>query len=491
MPITLDITDAQRASIEASGASSIALKDHEGNVIAIMDVADMYEPDKAKEGKMVFGGDPEHPAISFLENYVGNHYVGGKLRGVQIPPHYDHLDLRRTPAEVRQYIHNSGWENVVAFQTRNPLHKAHFELTLRSMQENNAKLLLHPVVGMTKPGDIDHHTRVKCYRQIMPKYEEDSAILSALPLAMRMAGPREAIWHAIIRKNHGATHFVVGRDHAGPGSNSAGEDFYGPYDARDAALEVQDEIGIKMVPFEMMVYTPRDGKYHPDSTVPKGVEVHKLSGTEVRKRLRTGEEIPEWFSFPEVVKTLRWANPPRSKQGFCIFFTGLSGSGKTTVANALQEKLLEVDNRKITMLDGDHVRQMLSSELSFTSEHRNLNIQRIGYVASEVVKPGGAVIACPIAPYAWSRNFARDLVSKNGAFIEVAITTSVETCEKRDRKGLYAKARQGLIKGFTGLDDPYEAPLNPEITIDTATTSISDAVAQICDYMSKEEFISL
>jgi len=489
VPICLEANEKQLQAV--GDHNSLALKDKEGNIIAIIDIQDIYQPNKDKEAKLVWGGDPEHPAIQYLNKQAGTHNLGGRLRGLQLPPHYDHRDIRRTPEEVRQYFEEHGWENVVAFQTRNPLHRAHFELTVRAQEAVNAKLLLHPVVGMTKPGDIDHHTRVKCYRQIMPRYKPGTALLSALPLAMRMGGPREAVWHAIIRSNYGATHFILGRDHAGPGSNSKGVDFYGPYAARDAALAAQKELNVKLVPFEMMVYLPTEEKYYAVNEVPKDAKVMKLSGTEVRRRLQTGDEIPEWFSFPEVVQILRWAHPPRSKQGFCVFFTGLSGSGKTTIANALIERLMEVDSRSVCLLDGDHVRQMLSSELTFSKEHRNLNIKRIGYVASEVVKPGGVAVAAPIAPYEESRSFARSLVKKNGGFIEVFVSTSLEECARRDRKGLYAKAAKGLLKGMTGVDDPYEKPENPELTIDTEKVDVLSAVDQIIAYLEKEGYIKV
>lgn len=491
MPITLDLQEDAAKALQTSDQSSLTLVDMEGNVIGILDVQDVYQPDKQKEAQEVFGGDPEHPAIDYLHRKAGNFYAGGALRGLQLPPHYDHRDIRRTPAETRQYFADRGWDKVVAFQTRNPLHRAHFELTRRAMEDTGAKLLLHPVVGLTKPGDIGHHTRVRCYRKIMHRYPKGEALLSALPLAMRMAGPREAVWHAIIRKNYGATHFIVGRDHAGPGSNSKGQDFYGPYDARDMAVQFGDELGMNLCSFEMMVFQPDDQKYYPVDQVPKGKKVLKLSGTEVRRRLQTGEEIPEWFSYPEVVQILRKAHPPRSEQGFCVFFTGLSGSGKSTVANALIERLMEVDKRTMCMLDGDHVRQMLSKGLTFSMEDRNLNIMRIGYVASEVVKPGGTAVAAPIAPFAASRRYAREQVEKYGGFVEVHISTSVEECKRRDRKGLYKKAEMGLLKGLTGVDDPYEVPEQPELTIDTEKTSVLEAVDLIVKYLEQEGYIQL
>eukprot|EP00457_Paulinella_chromatophora_P004599 gb/GEZN01004611.1/.p1 GENE.gb/GEZN01004611.1/~~gb/GEZN01004611.1/.p1 ORF type:complete len:610 (+),score=52.82 gb/GEZN01004611.1/:77-1906(+) len=491
IPITLDLTKEEVKALEQSGKKSLTLLDMEGNVIAIIDVEDIFQPDKDKEAKEVFGGDPEHPAIDYLYKSAGSHYVGGKVRGLQLPPHYDHRDIRRTPTEVRKYFKDNNWTNVVAFQTRNPLHRAHFELTRRAMEEQNAKLLLHPVVGLTKPGDIGHHTRVRCYRRIMYRYPHGEALLSALPLAMRMAGPREAVWHAIVRKNYGASAFIVGRDHAGPGSNSKGVDFYGPYEARDFAVKHEKELGIKLCSFEMMVYLPDEQKYYPVDEVPKGKPVNKLSGTEVRRRLQTGEEIPEWFSFPEVVSILRLAHPPRAKQGFCVFFTGFSGSGKSTVANALIERLMEIDQRTICMLDGDHVRQMLSKGLGFSVEDRNLNIMRIGYVASEVVKPGGTAIAAPIAPFHSSRKYARTQVEKYGGFVEVHISTSIEECSKRDRKGLYKKAKLGLLKGLTGIDDPYEVPEKPELTIDCGTTSVLEAVDMIVKFLELEGYINM
>jgi sulfate adenylyltransferase len=493
MPITFDINDEQRKIIENSGKTSVTLRDWEGNAIAVMDMNDIWQPDKLKEARCVFGGDLEHPAIDYLLREAGDTYVGGKLRGIQLPPQYDYQDIRKTPAETRAMFEKKGWDKVVAFQTRNPMHRAHFELTQMALASDpDMKLMVHPVVGQTKPGDIDHHTRVKCYKRIMPKYEKGRADLCALPLAMRMGGPREAVWHTIIRKNYGATHFIVGRDHAGPGSNSAGRDFYGPYEARDLGVKCGEELGMNMLSFEMMVFAPDDNKYYPVNQVPDGLRTLKLSGTEVRRRLKTGEDIPTWFSFPEVVDILRVAHPPRHKQGFCVFMTGLSGSGKTTVANALQEKLMEIQDRSVTMLDGDHVRQLLSKGLTFSREDRLLNIKRIGFVASEVVKAGGIVLACPIAPHEESRVWARQAVQKTGGgFMMCHISTSFEDCEKRDRKGLYKKAREGLLKGLTGLDDPYETPEQVEMIIDCGenATSVADAVQKIIDQLTSDFYL--
>lgn len=490
VPINLDISEEKAKEIEKSGKGAAVLKDMEGNPLAVLNIDDMWTPDKKNEGDKCWGGDPEHPAIAYMNTQTQKMYVGGSLTGLALPPHYEYSELRKTPQECREMFIEKGWDKVCAFQTRNPMHRAHFELTVQALaMDPEMKLLIHPVVGMTKPGDIDHHTRVKCYKHIMPKYPKDRAALVVYPLAMRMGGPREAVWHGIIRKNYGATHFILGRDHAGPGANSKGVDFYGPYDARDFAMKYEKEIGLKLLPFEMMVYTPEKDKYFPVNNVPEGLSKLKLSGTEVRKRLITGEDIPEWFSFPEVVKILRKANPPNHIKGFCILFTGLSGSGKTTVANALQERLMELQDRSITVLDGDHVRQLLSSGLGFSDEDRKLNIRRIGYVSSLVVKSGGAVIACPIAPHADARADFRRMVSEFGAHYETHLSTPIETCEVRDRKGLYAKARSGQLKGFTGIDDPYEIPEHPEIRIDTATSEIRDSVNAIVRRLVDDGFI--
>merc|ERR1719447_1030547 len=493
VPVNLDITKEKAQEISDSGKSQVVLKDMEGNPLAVMDIQDTWEADKKMEAETCWGGDPEHPAIMTLMSNTNEVYIGGKLKGLALPPHYEYAEYRKTPSETRDMFIKKGWNKVCAFQTRNPMHRAHFELTVQALSKDpEMKLLVHPVVGMTKPGDIDHHTRVKCYKHIMPMYPEGRADLSVFPLAMRMGGPREAVWHSIIRKNYGATHFIVGRDHAGPGSNSKGQDFYGPYDARDFAVQHGKELGMDLMSFEMMVYAPDHEKYYPNNAVPDNLRVLKLSGTEVRRRLKTGEEIPSWFSFPEVVKILRVAHPPRSQQGFCVFFTGLSGSGKTTVANALQEKLMEMQDRSVTMLDGDHVRQLLSKGLGFSREDRVLNIKRIGFVASEIVKAGGIVLACPIAPHEEARVWARDAVAKTGGgFCLVHIATSFEDCEKRDRKGLYKKARDGLLKGLTGLDDPYETPEQVELTIDTGINkvSIQDACLKVIDWLTEEFYL--
>jgi sulfate adenylyltransferase len=467
IPINLDVTEAFAADLEAG--QRIALRNEEGVLIATLEVEDVWTPDKAAEARGVFGTEDEaHPGVHYLMHHAHPVYVGGRLRGVEPPMHYDFKHLRDTPAELRARFTKLGWRKIVAFQTRNPMHRAHQELTFRAAKEVEANLLIQPVVGMTKPGDVDHFTRVRCYERIIGHYPEQTTALSLLPLAMRMAGPREALWHAIIRKNYGCTHFIVGRDHAGPGKDSQGNDFYGPYDAQELMRAHEKELHIEMVPFKMVVFVENRAQYVPVDETQEGDNVLNISGTEFRRRLQVGLEIPDWFSYPEVIEELRKTHPPRHKQGFVVFFTGLSGAGKSTIANALMVKLMELGGRRITLLDGDVVRKNLSSELGFSREHRDLNILRIGYVASEISKNGGIAICAPIAPYRITRRKVRELVEETGGFVEIHVSTPLDICEQRDRKGLYAKARAGLIKEFTGISDPYEAPENPEIVLDTS-----------------------
>lgn len=478
MPITLDVNSAFAESVTLG--ESIALRDPEGVLVAVLDVSDIWAPDKRIEAQGVFGTtDDKHPGVSYLMHKAGGVYIGGKLKGIEAPMHYDFRGLRNDPADMRARFEKLGWRKVVAFQTRNPMHRAHQELTFRAAKLAEANLLIHPVVGMTKPGDIDHYSRVRCYEHLIKQYPEQSTMLSLLHLAMRMGGPREAVWHAIIRKNHGCTHFIVGRDHAGPGKGSNGKDFYGPYEAQDLCAQYAEELGIEMVPFQEMVYVEELAEYIPSDEVKAGQTVLNISGTEFRRRLMEGLDIPAWFSYPEVVAELRRTHPPKHLQGFTVFFTGLSGSGKSTIANALMVKLMEMGGRRVTMLDGDLVRKNLSSELGFSKEHRNINIMRIGYVASEITKNGGIAICAPIAPYAQTRRDVREMISPLGGFVEIHVATTVETCEERDRKGLYAKARAGIIKEFTGISDPYEIPENPEMRIQTEECTPDEAAQRI------------
>ena len=467
IPITLDVS-IEFAELLSNG-DSITLKDKEGFSLAIMEISDIWEPDRAKEATLVFGtNDDKHPGVNHLLNESNPIYIGGNLKCIDLPNHYDYKNLRHSPKALKKKFQEMGWNKIVAFQTRNPLHRAHVEMTLKAIKELDANLLIHPVVGMTKPGDVDHYTRVRCYNHVLDRYPDNSAILSLLPLAMRMGGPREALLHAIIRKNYGCTHLIVGRDHAGPGNDKNGKPFYGPYDAQNIIEKYKDEIGIQMVPFKFLVYLPDQDTYKPIDEVPDGVNYKTISGSELRKHLDEGTNIPEWFTYKEVAKELQRSNPPKEKRGFTIFFTGLSGSGKSTLANGLMVKLLENGNRPVTLLDGDIVRTHLSSELGFSKEHRSLNVRRIGFVASEITKNKGIAICAPIAPYKKDRRSNRDLISKLGGYIEVHVSTSIEKCEERDAKGLYKLAREGVIKEFTGISDPYEAPENAEIVIDSS-----------------------
>ncbi|MGR3341970.1 MAG: bifunctional sulfate adenylyltransferase/adenylylsulfate kinase [Paracoccaceae bacterium] len=478
IPINLDVSDKFAETLETG--QDIALRDPEGVILATLTVTDKWLPDKAREAEKVYGADDAtHPGVNYLHNIAHSTYLGGPVIGIQQPVHYDFRARRDTPNELRAYFRKVGWRRVVAFQTRNPLHRAHQELTFRAAKEAQANLLIHPVVGMTKPGDVDHFTRVRCYEAVLDKYPSSTTSMSLLHLAMRMAGPREAVWHGLIRANHGCTHFIIGRDHAGPGKNAAGEDFYGPYDAQVLFRELQDEIGTEMVDFRHMVYVQERAQYEPADEIKGDVTVLDISGTELRRRLTEGLEIPDWFSFPEVVAELRRTRPARSKQGFTVFFTGFSGSGKSTIANALMVKFMEMGGRPVTLLDGDIVRKNLSSELGFSKEHRDINIRRIGYVAAEITKNGGIAICAPIAPYAATRRAVREEIEAFGAFVEVHVATSIEECERRDRKGLYKLARAGKLKEFTGISDPYEVPENPELRVETENVEVDNCAHQV------------
>ena len=478
MPVMLDVSESFAATLD--GHARIALRDPEGVILAVLDITDRWTPDREAEAARVFGTtDRKHPGVAHLLERSHPVYLGGRVRAIEAPRHYDFGHLRASPAELRALFAKLGWTRVVAFQTRNTMHRAHLELTFRAAQIAEANLLIHPVVGLTKPGDIDHYTRVRCYEKLLRHYPERTTTLALLHLAMRMGGPREALWHAIIRKNHGCTHFIVGRDHAGPGSGSDGKPFYGPYDAQALVAQHEAELGISMVPFQEMVYVQERAQYMPADEVPSDLNVLNISGTELRRRLQEGLDIPEWFTYPEVIEELRRTHPPRHRQGFTVFFTGLSGSGKSTIANALLVRLLELGTRPVTLLDGDIVRKHLSSELGFSKEHRDLNVQRIGFVAAEITRNGGIAICAPIAPYAGSRKIVREMVGEGGVFVEVHVSTPLEVCEGRDRKGLYALARAGKIKEFTGISDPYEVPEDPELRIDTSGIAPDQAVQQI------------
>jgi sulfate adenylyltransferase len=464
IPVVLDVSQVFAATLNVG--ERIALRDPEGAPLALLEIESIYRPNRDAEALAVYGTtDTHHPGVAALLLRGNPVYLGGRVLGLEAPRHFDFRALRQTPAELRRWFASKGWRRIVAFQTRNPIHRAHFELTRRAAESVDAKLLLHPVVGQTKPGDIDHFTRVRAYREVLPHYPNGSAQLSLLPLAMRMAGPREALWHALIRKNYGATHFIIGRDHAGPGSDRSGKPWYAPQAAQELVLGHQHEIGIEVVPFPALVYAANRGTYIAANEARSADEIRDISGTELRQRLETGAEIPEWFTFPGVERVLRERHPVSRPRGAVVFFTGLSGAGKSTLAQALIARLLESSSRPVTLLDGDLVRKHLSKGLGFSREDRDANVTRIGFVASEIARHGGIAVAAPIAPFASARAEVRRLVEAAGEFIEVHVSTPLAVCEARDRKGLYARARSGELKQFTGISDPYEVPEAPEIRI--------------------------
>ena len=477
VPITLDVPQAFANQVQLG--EQILLSNDENTPLALMTVSSNWQPNKEQEAHMVFGStDKKHPGVDYLFNEAGQHYLGGEVTALSPIVHYDFEQYRHTPTQLKQLFRIYGWSKIIAFQTRNPIHRAHYELTVRAAETVQANLLIHPVVGMTKPGDVDYITRVHCYEAVLSKYPKKATMLSLLPLAMRMAGPREALWHAIIRKNFGVTHFIVGRDHAGPGLNSHGLSFYDPYAAQTLLLQHENELQIEIVPFSAMVYVKEKTKFCAMDDVSPEDSIDDISGTELRRRLDKRLEIPDWFTFPEIINILRKAYPPKHQQGFTLFLTGLSGAGKSTLAKAFMAYLLQStsNQRQVSLLDGDVIRHNLSKGLGFSKSDRDTQINRIGYVASEITKHRGIAICAAIAPYAAMRQNIRSTINQYGGFIEVFVATPIDVCKQRDIKGLYSKAELGLIEGFTGVNDPYEIPIDPEIIIDTSIINVFDAV---------------
>jgi sulfate adenylyltransferase len=383
----------------------------------------------------------------------------------------------------------NGWRRVLGFHTDEYLHCAHREMVLAAAREVGAAIFLHPVADLTHPGNLDYYTQIRCYQAFTEKFPMNMIQLALTPFAARKAGPKEALWQAIIRKNFGCSHFMVADDHADPYAGQDGvELFYPPGAAQKLVADYAEETGIAMVPQREMGYHQKLQKYVVLDKVEEE-EVAMISSTELKRRLVHGEDVPTWFSYPEVVDQLQCSFPPRSKQGFTIFMTGLSGSGKSTIAKVLLVKFMEMCDRPVTLLDGDIVRKNLSSELTFSKEDRNLNITRIGFVASEITKNGGIALCAPIAPYEESRQANRELISRYGGYIEVFVSTPLEICEQRDRKGLYAKARAGKVKGVTGVTDPYISPSNPELSIDTAEITPKEAVQEILLYLEEQGYV--
>ena len=486
LPVTLSVDDDFGLKLD----EEIALADRNNNLLATMSVEEIYAPDREFEARLAYGtNDARHPFVAEMNGF-GKYNISGKLRVLNLPQHYDFADLRQTPRQTREKLKTLGFDNVVAFQTRNPIHRIHEEMTKRALAEVGGALLIHPVVGMTKPGDVDYFTRVRTYRAMFENYyDKNKTVLSLLPLAMRMAGPREALLHAIIRRNYGANHFIIGRDHAGPGNDSDGKSFYEPFAAQELLTEYADEIGVKPVPFKELVYLADEDRYG-EKVNNKGKKTFGLSGTQIREDyLGNGKLIPNWFSRPEVAAILQKAHPPLYEQGFCIWLTGLSGSGKSTTAEILINKLLE-HGRSATLLDGDIVRTHLSKGLGFSKEDRDTNVRRIGFVASEIVRHNGVVVCAAVSPYKTTRNECRQMIGDKN-FVEVFVDTPLEVCETRDTKGMYKLAREGKIKNFTGIDDPYQMPSNPEITLETLEVSASDNAGKIISYLTGKNFIRM
>jgi sulfate adenylyltransferase len=488
LPVCLSLPDIQARTLDVG--QSVTLRDPEGFLLGIMHIEDIWPLDHRKEASRVYGTtDRAHQGVNYLFNNEGYHYVGGKLEVLSLPLHFDFKQLRMSPQEVRSIYNKLGWQRVVGFQTRNPIQRLQFEMTIRAMRQAKTNLLLLPITGMTKPGDFDHYTRVRCYRAVTRHYPPDSFVLNLLPLSMRLAGPRDALLHMIIAKNYGCTHLIVGRDHASPGSDAGGKPFYESHAARKLAEEYSQEIGVTVVPFEELVYLPFEDEYRPADQVPEGTQKISFSSSHIRDRIRAGRRIPEWATFPEVIAELRKAYPSPRQQGFTIFLTGLSGAGKSTIAKVLYARFLEIGDRPVTLLDGDIVRRHLSSLLNFSKEHRDVNVRRIGFVAGEITKNRGIAICAPIAPYNETRAEIRKTIENYGGFFELHVSTPIEICEKRDRKGMYAKARAGLIKGFTGVDDPYEIPKSPELRIDTTALTPDEAAQEVLLLLGQKGYI--
>ncbi len=478
IPITLDMGQAFAETLELG--ETISLHGEDNTLLAHLKISDIWCPDKRAEALAVFGTeDILHPGVDYLFHQAGAYYIAGQITAIDLPKHYDFEALRHTPAQLKEYFAAQGWDTVVGFQTRNPLHRAHVEMTRRALDEVGGHLLLHPVVGMTKPGDIDHYTRVRCYQKVLPHYPAGRVLLSLLPLAMRMAGPKEALWHALIRKNYGCTHFIVGRDHAGPGNDSQGKPFYEMQAARELTESHAKEIGLQILGFPEMKYIKERRAYAVETEIKPNETALSISGTQVRKALMNSEPIPDWFSYPDVVAELHRSYQLKKDQGATIFFTGLSGAGKSTIAQALQARLMETSEHKIVLLDGDIVRRELASELGFSEEDRNTNIRRVGYVASLITDLGGIALCAAIAPYDKIRQEIRKKISAKGGYFEIYVATSLEVCEARDPKGLYANARAGKMENFTGISAPYEVPKTADLVIDTAQTSIEESVCAI------------
>ncbi len=485
IPVSLPVERFDGLRLDAD----IALRNTHNELLAVLTVEEIYEWSREDFAANVLGtADLRHPLVSEIEHW-GKFNISGNLRVINLPKHFDFQHLRFSPQQTRRKLIEFGNENVVAFQTRNPIHRAHEEITRRAAEKTGATLLLHPVVGLTKPGDVDYLTRVRTYTALVENhYQSHDVLLGLVPLAMRMAGAREALWHAIIRRNYGANQFIVGRDHASPGTDSHGKPFYQPDAARRLVEQYAAEIGVQPISFDEMVFLPEENRYEEISKIDKNAKTFALSGSQIREDfLYQGKPLPEWFTRPETAEILAESYPPRHKQGFCLWLTGLSGAGKSTTAEILTVLLME-RGRRVTVLDGDVVRTHLSKGLGFSREDRDANVTRIGFVAAEIVRHGGAVICAAVSPYRATRSEVRQMVGGEN-FIEIFVDTPLEECERRDTKGMYAKARRGEIKEFTGISDVYETPENAEIVLETTAVSSLENAEKIVQYLIEKGFL--
>jgi len=462
-PLPVTLGSRQKIAAELKPGDRVALRDGEGFMLAVLTVSDAWRD-----------GDSWH--------------LGGRVEGASLPPHPDFASLRATPAELRALLARRGWRRVIAWQAHHPMHRAQFEFCLKSAIENEANLLLHPQVG----GDITdapgYFGLVRSFLAIRERFPAATTQLSLLPAPPREASACALLLRAIVARNYGCSLLIAGGEHQADGNCRRGEDLAPPH-ADLPVAELVGKIGVQLIAYPRMVYVEDRAEHLPESNAPANARLLTLSGEEFQRRMRAGLKIPDWYSFPEVLSELHRQSPPRERQGFTVFFTGLSGSGKSTLARALTARLMEMGGRSVTLLDGDIVRRHLSSELGFSKAHRDINVRRIGFVAAEITKNRGIAICAPIAPYRLTRRDVRAMIEAVGGFVEIHVATPIETCESRDRKGLYAKARAGLIPEFTGVSDPYEVPENPELAIDTTHLGIDEAVQQVLLKLEHEGYL--
>jgi sulfate adenylyltransferase len=487
-PVMLVVSE--KAAQNLAAGQTVALRDSEGVMPAILHISEVWPADP--EAEMALAEASGVP-LARTQAEAGQFYVGGRLEGVTLPPRHDFLNLRLTPAEMREQFARLGWRKVMAYQPSQALHRPQYEFLLRTAMQQEANLLIHAVAGSDPVLESGHFALVRACQALMPRLPASTSMLALNPMTPWAAGPRKTLLKAIMARNYGCSQLVTGGETVleslhKESSQRRGQDT--PNLSSDTVYAVAKEsLGVTLLPFPRMVYVEDRDEWLPEETVPADTRSESMSGAELTRRLMQNIKVPEWFSFPEVLDEMRKAYPPRKQQGFTVFFTGLSGSGKSTIARALTVRLMEMGGRRVSLLDGDIVRTHLSSELGFSKAHRDINIRRIGFVASEITKHGGTAICAPIAPYQATRRAVRSMIEEWGGFLEIHVSTSVEVCEGRDRKGLYAKARAGLIPEFTGVSDPYEIPENAELTIDTTRYSVEEAVQMIVLKLEHEGYL--